>query len=114
MADPLFHVGAQAQCPHAGRLAVISSNLRVRVAGMPVATVADTCTVAGCLFQIPIGAGVKPQPCVRVQWLKPALRVRVMGSPALLSTSAGICLSIEQFPQGPPSVVFTQPRVKGT
>lgn len=110
MPSPLFHVGATALCPHGGQVSVASSNARVQVGGLPVATLADTCLVAGCVFT----AGPKPQPCVRVQWLVPAARVLVTGQPALLQISTGLCLSAEQIPQGPPSVVATQPRVVGT
>jgi hypothetical protein len=111
MPAPLFHVGATAICPHGGQVTVTSSNTRVLVGGASVATMADTCTVAGCAFTVPPG---KPQPCVRVQWLVPAARVLVLGQPALLQTSTGLCLSAEQIPQGPPSVVATQPRAVGT
>jgi hypothetical protein len=111
---PLFHVGAAAICPHAGQVTTVSSNTRVTVSGQPVATMNDTYTVAGCPFQIPVGPGTKPQPCVKVQWLVPALRVLVSGQPAILQSSSGLCQSAEQIPQGPPSVVATQPRVSGT
>lgn len=111
MPGPLFHVGAAAICPHGGQVTTISGNTRVLVSGMPVATVADTSLVAGCVFTIPPG---KPQPCVLVKWLVPAVRVLVMGQPVLLQTSAGLCQSVEQIPQGPPVVITTQPRVVGT
>ncbi len=100
-------------CPHAGQVSVISANSRVMVGGQPVATMSDSYLVAGCPFQIPIGVGTKPQPCVTVQWLEPALRVRVNGQPVILSGSMGLCQSIEQIPQGPPLVTTTQMRVKG-
>jgi hypothetical protein len=111
MPGPLYHVGATGICPHGGQITTISSNARVLVSGMPVATFADTSLVAGCVFTVPPG---KPQPCVKVQWLTPATRVLVMGQPALLQISAGLCLSPEQIPQGPPSIVVNQPRVIGT
>lgn len=111
MPGPLFHVNATAICPHAGQVTTISSNTRVLVGGMPVATMADTFLIAGCAFTIP---GPKPQPCVKVQWLVPAARVLVNGQPAILQTSPGLCLSAEQIPQGPPTVVVNQPRVIGT
>jgi hypothetical protein len=111
MPGPLFHVGAVATCPHAGQITVISTNARVLVSGMPVATMGDVYLVAGCPFTVPPG---KPQPCIKVQWLVPALRVLVNGQPAILQTSVGICQSPEQAPQGPPIVVSTQPRVLGT
>ena len=98
-------------CPHAGLVTVISTNTRVRVSGQPVATQSDTYAVAGCTFTVP---GPKPQPCVTVRWLQPATRVRVNGQPVILATSSGLCRSAEQIPQGPPSVMVTQTRVKGT
>lgn len=110
MPGPLFHVGATAICPHAGQVTTISTNARVLVSGMPVATMGDTFLVAGCAFTV----GPKPQPCIKVQWLVPAVRVLVNGQPAILQTSTGLCQSAEQIPQGPPTVLVTQPRVIGT
>jgi hypothetical protein len=107
----MFHVGATAICPHAGQVTTISTNSRVLVNGTPVATVADTFVVAGCAFTVPPG---KPQPCVKVQWLTPAVRVLVNGQPPILQTSTGLCLSAEQAPQGPPTVLAVQPRVVAT
>jgi hypothetical protein len=48
-----------------------------------------------------------------VQWLVPATRVLVNGQPAILQTSTGLCLSVEQIPAGPPTVVAIQTRVTG-
>jgi hypothetical protein len=107
MPGALYHVGATAMCTHAGQVQTVSSNVRVLVGGMPVATMADTSLVAGCAFTLP----AKPQPCVRVQWLVPAVRVLVNGVPPLMQTSAGLCLSVEQIPQGAPMIVANQPRV---
>ena len=111
MPGPLFHVGAGAVCPHGGPVSVVSTNARVFVSGQPVATLADQFLVAGCAFTVP---PAKPQPCVKVQWLAPAVRVFVNGQPAVLQTSTGLCLSPEQIPQGPPIVAAVQPRVIGT
>ena len=107
----LMHVGANAICPHGGQVSTISTNDRVLVGGQPVATLSDTYLVAGCAFTVPPG---KPQPCVKVQWLVPAARVLVGGQPAVLQTSTGLCQSAEQIPQGPPNVVVTQLRARGT
>ena len=111
MPGPLFHVGNTAMCPHGGMAQTLSSNTRVLVNGMPVATIADQTLIAGCVFTLP---GPKPSPCVKVQWLVPATRVLIMGQPALLQTSTGLCQSPEQAPQGPPVVTVNQPRVIGT
>jgi hypothetical protein len=114
MPGPVYHVGAQGMCPHAGQLSTVSSNTRVLVGGQPAATFADVSTIAGCPFQVPVGAGTKPQPCVSVKWLVPATRVMVNGQPALLQTSTGLCLSAEQIPQGPPTITVNQTRVIAT
>jgi hypothetical protein len=111
MGAPLCHVGFQAICPHAGQVTAIPSSPRVMVGGQPVVTLSDTYLVAGCPFTVP---GPKPQPCVKVQWLVPAMRVLVGGQPAILQSSNGLCLSPEQIPQGPPSVLVTQVRAMGT
>ena len=114
MSTPAQSTGSVILCPHGASASTSPGSPRVKVAGQPVATMADLTTVSGCPFQIPVGAGTKPQPCVKVQWLVPAVRVRAGGSPVLLQNSTGLCLSAEQIPQGPPNVVFTQPRVKAT
>jgi hypothetical protein len=106
----LVHVGASLTCTHAAPVNIVSSNTRVLVSGMPVATLADAFLVAGCPFTIP---GPKPQPCVKVQWVTPATRVLVNGQPVILQASTGICQSAEQLPQGPPVVIATQTRVTG-
>jgi len=105
MPGPVFHTGAVAMCPHGGQVTVISANTRVLVSGMPVATLGDTYLVVGCTF-----APGKPQPCVRVQWLVPAVRSLVNGQPPILQTSLGMCFSADGIPNGPPIVVSTQPR----
>lgn len=111
MPGPIYHVGATAICPHGGQVQTISTNTRVLVNGMPVATMADTSMVAGCAFQLP---GPTPSPCVKVQWLVPAARVKVMGQPVLLQTSQNLCLAATQAPQGPATVIVNQPRVIAT
>jgi hypothetical protein len=78
---------------------------------MQASTIADQFLVAGCAFTLP---GGKPQPCVRVQWTTPAARVLVIGSPVVLQTSVGLCVSAESIPAGPPVLTTVQPRVIGT
>ena len=109
----LLHLNAAIQCPHSAKATLTTSNARVRVSGQPVAVAGDQAAIAGCPFQVPIGTGTKPQPCVTASWTTASLRVRVMGRPALLNTSVGMCKSAEQIPQGPPNVLQVQLRVKG-
>ncbi len=110
MPGTLFHVAATAMCPHGAPVTTVSSNARVLVGGLPVATLADQYLVAGCPFNV---SGT-PSPCLRVQWLAPATRVLVNGTPPILDASAGLCLNPAQAPQGAPVVVATQPRVVAT
>ena len=111
MPGPSLHVGASITCTHGATAQVVSSNTRVLVSGTPVATISDNFPVAGCPFQVPVGAGTKPQPCIRIQWLVPAARVLVNGQPPLMATSTGLCPSAEGIPNGPPVVTTTQTRV---
>ncbi len=108
----LLHVGATVQCTHAAVATTPPAQPRVLVSGLPVATVANLWTVAGCPFTVP---GPKPQPCIRIQWTMPSARVLVNGQPAVLAPApgpgAGLCLSAEQIPQGPPIVGAVQARV---
>lgn len=106
----LVHVGATAICPHGGQVSVVSTNSRVLVSSQQVATTGDTYLIAGCAFNI----SGSPHPCVKVQWLVPASRVLVNGQAVILQTSTGICQSADQTPQGPPNIVATQMRVRGT
>ena len=111
----LLHVGATVQCPHQVPAMTAPAQPRVLASGQPVATTANVFTVAGCPFTLP---GPKPSPCVTVRWTMPAARVLVNGQPALLAPvsgpGAGLCLSPEQVPQGPPMVGAIQSRVVGS
>ena len=113
MPGPLLHLGAGVSCPHAAPSQAAPGSPRVLLGGQPAASMTDLWTVAGCPFQIPVGAGTKPQPCVNIQWTVPATRVLINGSPAVLATSAGIGQSVEQIPQGPAVIQAVQPRVTG-
>ena len=110
MPGPLAHVGMVAMCPHGGLVQEIPSAPRVLLSGMPAATMADQYLIVGCVFNV---AGA-PHPCVRVQWIVPAVRVLVNGTPAIPQTGVGLCLAADQVPQGPVIVASTQPRVIGT
>ena len=109
MSGNLQHVNETASCPHQGRASVLPAQSRVLAGGQPVATLADQWTVAGCVFTV----GNKPQPCVTVRWTTPSARIRVNGSPVLLQSSTGVCQSVEQIPQGPPTITVIQQRVVG-
>ena len=110
MPGPVLHVGATGMCLHGGQISVIAAG-RVLVNGQPAGTIGDSYPIAGCPFQVP---GPKPQPCVRVQWTVPATRVTTMGKPLVTQASTGLTLSVEQIPQGAPTMTVVQSRVIAT
>lgn len=110
MSNFLQHVKETAQCPHGGKISIVSTNVRVKVSGNFVALQPDNFMVAGCPFTLP---GPKPSPCIKVQWTVAATRVKVTGKPVLLKTNIGLCQNAEQAPQGPANIAVTQTRVKG-
>ena len=99
-------------CPHGGTVTP-SATAIATIDGSPGLLVSDSCTISGCSFQIPVGAGTKPSPCVRVQWSAPASFCR-SGAPLLTTDSVGTCLSAENVPQGTVSISSNQGKVSGT
>lgn len=116
MPGVLLHVGAVVQCPHMAPVTTPPIQTRVLVMGQPVATSANQFMIAGCVFTLP---GPKPSPCLQAKWMQPATRILINGVPPILQTppgpgtGAGLCLSPEQIPQGPPVVSAMQIRVTG-
>jgi hypothetical protein len=108
---PLIQALAPGTCPHVlGQLACKTSNARVFLDGRPALTVADVPQVASCPFQVPVGAGTKPQPCLTAR-PAPAGHVFIGPNAAVVNQpGAAICQSAEQIPQGPATIV-SQTRV---
>ncbi|SMC19700.1 hypothetical protein SAMN02745857_00771 [Andreprevotia lacus DSM 23236] len=109
----LLTTASSLQCPHGGTVSIVSANTSAK-ADAALALANDTFTISGCPFQIPVGTGSVPSPCVKVQWVVTNLQTKVNGTPTLSQSSAGICLAATQAPQGPVSIVQTQPKVSGT
>jgi hypothetical protein len=109
MSGCLLHANAKIQCSHSAQVQSIIAQNRVRVSGQPVATVNDQYLVSGCPFTV----ATKPQPCARVQWSTPSMRVKVLGQKVLLDTTPGVCYSAENSPQGKANPVQYQTRVRG-
>jgi hypothetical protein len=111
MAGPSLTAASTLLCPHGGTVAIVPSGTRSTAGGTPIATTADTFTIAGCVFTLP---GPVPSPCIRVQWIVPGLRVKNGGVAALDAGSVGLCLAATGAPQGPVSIQPAQSRVTGT
>ena len=109
----LLTVAASLQCPHGGTVSIMSSNSKV-TAGAPIALATDTFTIAGCPFQIPVGVGTVPHPCVKVQWTKVDAKSLIGGVPTVSQDSTGICLAADGAPQGQVSVLSTPSKASGS
>jgi len=112
MAGNTLSVTSTLVCPHGGSVTIISTNVRVKVDNSFAALATDQFLISGCPFQIPVGAGTIPSPCLTVRWLVADMRAKVNSAPTLSRSSAGLCLNAQQAPQGPVSIVSTQVRVQ--
>jgi hypothetical protein len=117
MAGPIVDLTSKGTCPHQlGQLTLTATGTRVTVGGQAVTLMSDQFSVGSCPFQVPVGAGTKPQPCVTGRWTLAATRVTVQGQAVVIMQPSplGICQSAEQIPAGPPTLTKTQTRVKAT
>lgn len=113
MPAPLLTTASQLQCPHGGMVTIASANMKAKATAM-IALASDSITVAGCPFQIPVGTGTVPHPCVTVQWVRANVRTQVNGQPTLAQDSIGLCLAADKVPQGPVAIVQTQMKAAGS
>ncbi len=105
----LLDAGTSIMCPHGGSGAPSPRSVRAKLGGKPPLLADDLVTIAGCAFNVS-GA---PSPCLRVQWLMPATRVKIEGAPVLLSSSVGLCVNAAGAPQGTAILSGFQTRVRG-
>jgi hypothetical protein len=96
-------------CAHAGSAVVTTSNTRVSVGGRAVLLSSDVLAVAGCTFRL----AESPRPCVRVDWITSAVRVKVGGVPVVLFDSVGMCRDNRGSQQPPVTITSVQTRVRG-
>lgn len=114
MSGQTLTTASSLQCPHGGAVQIISANTQVKAEGVAVALATDTFTISGCPFQIPVGTGSVPSPCIKVQWVKQDLKNSVNGMATLSTTSVGLCLAATQAPQGQVVIASTQTKVSTT
>lgn len=104
--------GATISCPHGGSVTVRPGATKVKLGGQPPFVLDDFAVaepaISGCAFMM----GTVPSPCMRIQWMMPALRVKVESSPVLLSSSVGLCMSAAGVPQGTAIVSGFQTKVQ--
>lgn len=111
MPGNILNVSATVLCMHGGSAILTTSNSKLMVDNLPALLESDVHSVAGCPFQIPIGTGTKPSPCIRIEWSGGSTQVQVNGVGALVQSSIGKCYSPEGAPQGVANIVNTQMKV---
>jgi hypothetical protein len=109
MAADILNTSSIIMCPHGGQAVLFTSNARVLAGAAPALLESDIHPVVGCPFSV----GPKYSPCVRIEWLAGAGSVSVGGTPVLLQTSVGTCMSAEGAPQGTAVIANTQVRASG-
>ena len=98
-------------CMHGGQAILMTSNAKLMVDNVPALLESDVHSVVGCPFQIPIPAGTKPSPCIRIEWTAGAGQLSVGGVKVLVRSSIGKCFSPEGAIQGVANIVNTQMKV---
>jgi hypothetical protein len=104
----LLTTASTMMCPHGGTVIATPGSTRAS-AGAPVLRGSDTFTIVGCPFP-PTGT---PHPCVSVNWVVTAQRVKHGGDFVLDEASVGLCVAGDQAPQGTVLILATQPQVSG-
>jgi hypothetical protein len=104
----LLTAASTMMCPHGGTV-IATPGSSAASAGAPILRGSDSFTIAGCAFVI---AGA-PHPCVSVNWVQTATRVKHGGDLVLNQASLGLCIAGDQAPQGTVLITATQPQVSG-
>lgn len=107
MPAPVLTLATPILCPHGGSAIAAPREGRVRVMGVPVATIADRFPVSGCAFADASG----PHPCQDIAWQAASTRTRIAGAAILLQTSQATALR-NGMPAGPAIVTPGQTRVR--
>lgn len=108
MPGQILTTASTIQCMHGGQATLTTTNSRLTVDGAPALLETDIHPVVGCPFTLP---GPKYSPCVKIEWSAGASQVTVNGTPVLVRSSIGRCISAEGAPQGIAIIANTQ--IKG-
>lgn len=111
MPGNILTISSTVMCTHGGSAVLTTANSKVMVDNVPALLESDMHSVAGCSFQIPIGTGTKPSPCIRIEWSAGSVQLQVNGTGVLLQSSVGKCYSSEGATQGVASIVNAQMKV---
>ena len=108
MPGNVLNISSTVMCMHGGSAILTTSNSKVMADNVPALLESDIHSVAGCPFQIPVGAGTKPSPCIRIERSGGATKLQVNGVGVLVQSSIGKCYSPEGAMQGMATIANTQ------
>jgi hypothetical protein len=111
MPGNVLNISSTVLCMHGGSAILTTSNSKLMVDNVLALLESDVHSVAGCPFQIPVGPGTKPSPCIRIEWSMGAMQMQVNGVGVLLQSSIGKCYSPEGAMQGVANIVNTQMKI---
>ena len=106
----LLNTKSQIQCPHGGMVQISTTNAKAKGGGAFLVRSSDTFTVSGC----PLNISGSPHPCVTLEWLSVAKKVKADGKSALTKDSTAVCKAADQAPQGNAIINSTQTKVAGS
>ena len=101
----ILTTASQVICTHGGKAILTTANTMMKIDSMPALLETDIHPVAGCPFTVPPG---KPQPCIRIEWSAGAVMCKSNGTPVLIQSSVGKCISAEGATQGVAIIIQTQ------
>jgi len=104
----LLTASSTMMCPHGGTVSATPGATRATI-DAPILRGSDTFQIAGCTF----APGSVPSPCISVQWVVTATRVKHGGELVLNESGVGLCLAATQAPQGTVIIASTQTKVDG-
>jgi hypothetical protein len=107
MAGQLLTRASQIQCVHGAPAVLLTTNAVTKAVRADVLLETDVHLVTGCPFVI----GLKPSPCVRIEWTAGASAATVQGTKVLTRFSVGKCISPEGAVQGVAIIASTQTKV---
>jgi hypothetical protein len=111
MPGDILNISSTVMCTHGGSAILTTANSKVMVDNVPALLESDVHSVAGCPFQIPVGPGTKPSPCIRIEWSAGSTKFQVNGVGVLVKSSIGKCYSPEGSMQGMANIANTQMKV---
>ncbi len=98
---------SQIKCLHGAPAVLNTANAVTSAERTNILLESDIHMVTGCPFFI----GLKPSPCIRIEWTAGASKVTIGGTKVLVRSSVGKCINAEGAVQGVAIIVQTQMKV---